>query len=70
MKPNLKYTKYAGSYQAGGQPEQVSDPLVVRGLITTASLDEHSDLRGWGIVLQGGDNQSTGQSGHLEVGHM
>ncbi len=60
--------KYAVSYQAGGQSEEVSDPLVLRGLITTASLNEHSDLGSWGIVLQRGNYQSTGQSGHLDGG--
>lgn len=41
--------------------------MVVRGLITAASLDEYSNLGGWGIVFQGGDHQSTGQSGHLKT---
>lgn len=59
--------QYAVSYQVGGQPEEVGDPMVVRGLITAASLDEHSNLGGWGIVFQGGDHQSTGQSGHLRT---
>lgn len=58
---------YAVTYQVGGQPEEVGYPLVVRCLITAAGLDEHSNLGGWGIVFQGGDHQTTGQSGHLRT---
>lgn len=65
--PDSQYNKYAASYQVGGQPEEVGDPLVVGGLITTASLDEHADLGSWGIVLQGGNHQSTGQPGDLRI---
>lgn len=65
--PDSQYNKYAVSYQVGGQAEEVGDPLVVRGLITTAGLDEHADLGSWGIVLQGGNHQSTGQPGDLTI---
>ena len=53
-------------YQVGSQPEDVGDPQVVVGLIAAAGLDEHTDLGGRGIVLQGGDHQSTGELGHLD----
>lgn len=45
----------------------MGDPLVFRSLITGAGLDEHSDLGSWGIVFQGGNHQSTGQSGYLRM---
>lgn len=61
--------KRCASYQVGGQPQEVGDPLVFRGLIPTAGLDKHSDLGGWGIVLQGGNHQTTGESGHLDGTH-
>lgn len=45
----------------------MSDPLIVWGLITAASIDKHSDLGGRGVVLQGGNHQSTWQFGHLRT---
>lgn len=53
------------SYQVGGQPEQVSDTLVVRGFIATAGLDENPNFGGWGVVLQRRDHQSAGQLAYL-----
>lgn len=38
-------------YQAGSKSEEVSDPEVVWSLITTASLNEHSNLGRRGIIL-------------------
>lgn len=45
----------------------MSDPLIVWGLITAASIDKHSDLGRRGVVLQGGNHQSTWQFGHLRT---
>lgn len=58
------------SYQVGGQPEEMGDSLIVRGLITAASFNKHSNLGGRGIVLQGGNHQSTWQSGNLRTQNM
>ena len=56
----------AAPYQVGSQLEDVGDPHVVVALMAAAGLDEHADLGDGGIVLQGGDHQSTGELGHLD----
>ena len=55
----------AAPYQVRSQSEDVGDPHVVVALMAAAGLDEHADLGDRGIVLQGGDHQSTGELGHL-----
>lgn len=43
----------------------MGDSKVVRGFISTASLDKHTNLGGGGIVFQGGNHQTTGQFSDL-----
>lgn len=57
---------YLVYYQVGGQAKQMSDSLILRCFITTASLNNYSDLGGRRIVLEWGDDQTTGQFGHLQ----
>lgn len=54
------------AYQVGSQTEQVGDPLVLRGLISTASFHKHTDPGSWGVVVQRGYHQTAGQFGHLQ----
>lgn len=39
----------------------MGDSKVVRGFISTASLDKHTNLGRRGIVFQGSNHQTTGQ---------
>lgn len=43
---------YLVYYQVGGQAKQMSDSLILRCFITTASLNNYSDLGGRRIVLE------------------